>query len=361
MASSSRGSRLWIAAWTRAVAAAAWRRTAAVWTAVAVLAGVVMGPTGLLPADVVALLVGSTAAACLLGGLWLALLHPTARTLARGEEARYLRCLAAPRVAPALPWLTLAAMHAPPLALFAAAGRWRLGAAVWLGLTAASFALAKVELPRRAPRPLAWRAPGQALRAVITGRLLADDGLLRGVAFAALAGLGAGLMIRNNQLLGASASTLGLGTIIVLGTPAWAAVTQPAARAHHRVAAVCFTAGMPAGTWLASLALVLAATLAVLFGLAAALAALFGGLPAGDLLRLVGGGLALGAAAGAAEAAVARWATRSAQVAARILTGTLLIAAAWALLLGLVGEAALLAAPALAVAALTRAPEPTWA
>ncbi|NJM91096.1 MAG: phosphate signaling complex protein PhoU [Myxococcales bacterium] len=45
------------------------------------VASLVMGPTGLLPADVVALLEHSRAIAALFGALWLALLHPVASDL----------------------------------------------------------------------------------------------------------------------------------------------------------------------------------------------------------------------------------------------------------------------------------------
>ena len=339
----------------------AWRRAAAVWASLAIIAGIVMGPTGLMPRDVIDLLMHGPGAALLLGGLWLALLHPVARTLVRAEAALYLRSLPAPPIAPWLPALALASMQLPPPILFAAGGRAEVAIAVWLGLTAASHALAHLVLPPRAPRPLRWKGPGQALAAVLAGRLFSDDAMLRAFAFAGLGGAGASLMIRNNQLIGAAASTLGLGTLIVLGTPAWAAVTQPLAVAHRRLWPLCAATGMSAATWMAALTCVLAAVLAALFGFAGLIAGGLGGLSPVDVARLVGGALLLGAAAGVAAVRVSAWATRANQVAERVLSGSLLVSALLALLLGLFGEVALLAAPALAAVAAMRTPEPVLA
>lgn len=358
MASSRSGSSLWTLAWLRAVALPAWRRAAAVWAALAVIAGIVMGPTGLLPADVVELLTHAPGAAVLLGALWLALLHPVAKILVRAEAAAFLRSLPAPPVAPSLPALSLLLMQLPPPALLAAGGRPVLGVGVWVALTAASYALAHLALPRRKPRTLRWTSGVRALGAVLASRLVADDALLRAFAFAGLGGAAASLMIRNNQLDGAGATTLGLGTVIVLGTPAWAAVTQPLAVAHHRLWPLCAATGMPAATWVAAQAAVLGATMAALFALAALIAGGLGGLGLPDVARLAGGGLLLGATAGLAAVRVGEWATRTRQVAERVLSGSLLVAALLALLLGLFGEVALLAAPALALAALARTPEP---
>jgi hypothetical protein len=361
MASSRSGSSLWVRAWLRAVSLPAWRRAAAVWAALAIIAGIVMGPTGLMPRDVVELLSLQLGAALLLGGLWLALLHPVARILVRAEAALFLRSLPAPPIAPALPLLSLLGMQLPPPLLFAAGGRPALGALVWLGLTAASYALAHLSLPRRAPQPLAWRGPLHGLGAILASRLFLDDALLRALAFAGIGGVGAGLMIRNNQLLGGAASTLGLGTLIMLGTPAWAAVTQPLAVAHRRLWPLCASTGMPAGIWVAALAGVLGAVMAVLFAAASIIAGLIAGLGAEDVARLAGGGVILGAVAGVAAVRVAEWATRGRQVAERVLTGSLLVAATLALMLGLFGEVTLLAAPPLALAALLRTREPVLA
>lgn len=361
MASSRSGSSLWVRAWLRAVSLPAWRRAAAVWAALAIIAGIVMGPTGLMPRDVVELLTREPGAAALIAGLWLALLHPVARILVRAEAALFLRSLPAPPSAPALPILSLLGMQLPPPLLFAAGGRPGLGAATWLGLTTTSFALAHLALPRRAPRPLRWRGPLHGLSAILTSRLFADEALLRAVAFAGIAGAGAGLMIRNNQLLGGAASTLGLGTLIVLGTPAWAAVTQPLATAHRRLWPLCATTGVSSAAWIGALAAVLAAVMMALFATASLIAGAIAGLSAEDLARISAGGAILGATTGAAAVRVAEWATRTRQVAERVLTGSLLTAATLALMLGLFGEAALIAAPPLALAALVRTREPVLA
>lgn len=358
MASSRSGSSLWVRAWLRAVALPAWRRTGAVWGALALIAAIVMGPTGLMPRDVVDLLMHAPGAAAVLAALWTALLHPAARLLVRAEAAAYLRTLPTPAGAAALPAMNLAAMQLPPLALFLGGGRPGWGAAAWAALTASSYALAHLRMPRRAGRELRWGSGARALGAVLASRLVADDALLRGVAFAGLGGAGASLMIRNNQLLGAGASTLGLGTVIVLGTPAWAAITQPLAVAHRRLWPLCAATGLPAASWVGAQALVLVTTLAALFGFAALLAGGLAGLGLADVVRLTGGGLLLGAAAGMAAVRVGEWATRSRHVAERTVTGSLLVSALLALLLGFFGEVALLAGPALAVAALARTKEP---
>lgn len=358
MASSRSGSSLWIRSWLRAVALPAWWRAAAVWAALAVIAGIVMGPTGLMPSDVVDLLTHAPAAAAVLGALWLALLHPVARILVRAEAAAYLRTLPAPGLAPALPALSLWGMQLPPPLLLAAGGRPGLGGVVWLALTAASYAGAQLQLPKRRPRPLRWKSGGRAVCAILARRLVADDALLRAVAFAGLAGAGAALMIRNNQLDGAGAATLGLGTVIVLGTPAWAAVTLPLAVAHRRLWPLCAATGMSAASWVGAQAVTLAATMAGLFTFAAGIAGALGGLGIGDVARIAGGGFVLGIAGGWGAVRVGEWATRGKQVAERVLTGTLLVATLLALMLGLFAEVTLIAAPAFALAALARTPEP---
>jgi hypothetical protein len=358
MASSRSGSSLWVRAWLRAVALPAWRRTAAVWASLAIVASIVMGPTALRPGDLVELLLHGPAAAMILGALWLALFHPIAKILARAEAASFLRSLPAPRLAKGLPVAMLAAMQVPPLALFCGGGEPGWAVAVWLGCSAASWLLAQPVLPRRAARPLRWTSSGQALRAVLASRLLVDDALLRGLAFAGLAGVGAALMIRNNDLIGQGAATLGLGTMIILGTPAWAAVTQPLAVAHRRIWPLCASTGMSATSWVASQAVVLGGTMAALCTMAALIAGGLGGLGGLDVVRLSAGAIAVGAASGVAGVRVGEWATRTKMVAERTLTGTLLVAACNALLLGLFGEVGILAAVALAAAALARTQEP---
>lgn len=361
MASSRSGSSLWIRAWLRAVALPAWRRAGAVWGALAIIASIVMGPNGLRPSTVVDLLWRSPPAALVLAALWTALLHPPARLLVRAEAAAYLRTLPAPRLAPTLPFVNLALMQLPPLAIFAAGGRPDGGALIWLALTALSAALARARLPRSRPRQRAWRSGVRALAAVLASRLVSDDALLRGFAFAGLGGAGASLMIRNNQLDGGGATTLGLGTVIVLGTPAWAAITLPLALAHRRLWPLCATTGLSAAGWLTAQALVLMATSTALFAFAALLAGGLAGLELVDVARLTGAAAVLGAASGLAAVRVGEWATRTRHAAERTVSGTLAISAALALSLGLFGEVALLAAPALALVAVASTPEPVLA
>lgn len=358
MASSRSGSSLWAGAWLGAVARPAWRRAGAVWASLAVLAAVVMGPTALTPPTVVVLLRGSPLVSGLLAALWLALLHPVARILMRAEAASFLRTLPAPRGAPALPWLTLALMHAPVPALLAAGGLRQGALLAWIALICASALLGAVRWPQRPRPPARFASSGAGLRQILRRRLLADDALLRALGFTGLAGLGAALLIGNNQLLGASASTLGLGVVVVLGTPAWAAVIQPLAVVHRRLWPLCASSGVPHVAYVGALAAVLAGALIFLCVLAAALAALASQLPPGDALRMLAGAAVLGLALGAAGVTVAHWATQSALIAERVMTGALVCTAAAALLLGTLAEAGLAAALALAGAALLRLREP---
>lgn len=357
MASSLGGSSLWTRAWHRAVARPAWRRAVVVWLSVGMVAGVVMGPTALGPGDVVALLWHPTAAA-VGAGLWLALLHPAARILVRAEAAAYLRTLPAPRAAGALPALHLVATHAPVAALLAAGGASRAACAVPLGLAAAQAALALAPTPRRRRGAPHWRSAGAGLRAVLLARLLADDAQARAPAFAALAGGGAALLLRANQLSGASASTVALGALAVLGTPAYASVVLPLTVVSRRLWPLCATAGVPYSTWQGALATVLAAALALLAAAAALLAAAGGGVTLTDGVRLVAGGAALGATLGVAAVPIARWATASAQVTQRVMTGAVASAALVGVALATWGELGLAAALALAAAATLRLEEP---
>lgn len=359
MASSLIGSSLWVRAWLRAVALPAWRRAAAVWASLAIIAAIVMGPTGLMPGDVVDLLLHNPRAAALIAALWVSLFHPVARILVRAEAARFLQSLPAPRLASQLPLASLAVMQLPPLLLFWAGEEAGWGLAVWGGCIAISYLATQLRLPPRRPRALRWTSPGHALRAVLASRLLTDDALLRGFAFAGIAGIGASLMIRNNQLVGPAASTLGLGTVVVLGTPAWAAVIQPLAVTHRRIWPLCTSAGMSPATWLAGLAVVLTVTLMGLCAVAALIAAAFGGLDFGDVARITGAAVGMGAALGLAGVRVGEWATRVKMVAERTVSGTLVLAAGGALLLGVFGELGILAALALAIAAAAQTREPT--
>ncbi|HRC54485.1 MAG TPA: hypothetical protein PKU97_01120 [Kofleriaceae bacterium] len=356
MASSRSGSSLWTAAWLRAVAGPAGRRAGAVWASLAVVAAVVMGPTALTPPSVVALLTSSPGAAALLGGLWLALLHPAARILVRAEAASFLRSLPSPPLGSALPGATLALLHAPVPALMGAGGAPRAALLAWAGVTALSATLTLLPWPQRRRAQVAWRSAGQGLRQILWQRLWSDDALLRAAAFAGLAGLAAHLMIHNNQLFGPSASTLGLGTVALLGAPAWAAVIQPLAVVHRRLWPLCASAGVAHTSYVAALAVVQSAAMIALCALASLLATW--GLPIGDVLRMLAGAVVLGLALGLAAVPVARWATQSATVAARVLTGTLACSASAVLLLGLWAETGLAAALAIAVAALLRIQEP---
>lgn len=357
MASSRSGSSLWVRAWLGALGFVAWRRLAAVWVALAVTGAVVMGPTALTPKGLMMVL-SSPAVGAIAGALWLALVHPTARILLRSEAASFLRSLPSPRGAALLPVALVAVAHLPVVALVAAGGGLELAAAGWALATGLSVALAHLRVPARRRREVRWASASAGLRAVLLRRLLADEAPLRALAFAALAGGGAGLMVRNNQLDGAAASTVGLAALLLLGAPAYAALILPIAVVHRRLWPVCATSGVSFATYLAAQTTVLVALLAALFGGAAALAALAAALAPADALRLGGAGLAMGAALGGAGAAIAQWACERKQLAQSVLLGALGACAAAAALLGLLAEAGVVAALTIAAMLLVRRQEP---
>lgn len=357
MASSPGGSRLWVRAWLGAIGFVAWRRLASVWGTLVLTALVVMGPTALTPRGLVMVL-ASPIVGAFASALWLALVHPTARILLRSEAASFLRSLPSPRGAALLPLALVGLTHLPVVALLAAgSGLAAAGGALALATTA-SVALAYVRLPVRRRREVRWASPGAGLRAVMVRRLLADEALLRALAFAALAGGGAGLLVRNNQLEGAEATALGLAALLLLGAPAYASVLLPIAVVHRRLWPVCATNGVPFSTYLAAQILVLTTLVAALFGGAAALAALAAQVPPADALRLGGTGLAMGVALGGAGAAIAQWACEHARLAERLMLGALGACAAAAALLGILGEPSVIAALALAAMLLLRRQEP---
>lgn len=357
MASSRSGSSLWIGAWLGAIGFVAWRRLASVWGALGLTAAVVMGPTALTPKGLVVVL-SSPVAGGLASALWLALVHPTARILLRSEAASFLRSLPSPRGAALLPVGLVAFVHLPVVSLWAAGKGVAAAGVLWALATGLSIALTYLRVPERKRRQVRWASASAGLRAVLLRRLLADEAPLRALAFAALAGGGAGLLVRNNQLDGAAASTLGLVALLVLGAPAYASLLLPIAVVHRRLWPLCATTGVPFSTYLAAQLSVLAMLMAALFGAAATLAALVGTLAPAEVLRLGGAGLVMGAALGGAGAAIAQWACEQARLAERVLLGALGACAGAAALLGVLAEAALIAALALAAMLLLRREEP---
>jgi hypothetical protein len=119
------------------------------WAALAIVAGVTMGPTGMSPADLVGALESSRGLRISIWGLWLAGAAPAMRAAVVRPDLLYLRALP---IAPPLWWACLAAIalfvQAPWAALHWAGNGAVAGLAAGFGAAGASAALAM-----RARRP----------------------------------------------------------------------------------------------------------------------------------------------------------------------------------------------------------------
>ncbi len=256
---------LWLRVWLRAVIAPAGRRASAVWVGAAIGGGVVFGPTGMHPSDVALLAWHVPAVAAVLALTWLLLYVPTARMLVREEGGLYLRSLPAPRwQAIALGTLAFVALQMPWLALWTIGDGMR-GLAFVLAL---SVVIALVALyrprPRRAGWPR-WRGGRAALRGVYVRALRrrATDALVRGVGLAVLAGLAAGLVVRNNGLADERAAVLGTGVIAIVLVAGWAGALLPLVEAHRASAWLAASLGVSTLARTAVLAMAVAGVYAI--------------------------------------------------------------------------------------------------
>ncbi|HEY5947216.1 MAG TPA: hypothetical protein VIV40_17050, partial [Kofleriaceae bacterium] len=161
-----------------------------------------------------------------------------------------------------LPWLALWII-----------GDGARGLAIVLGL---SVAIAIVALwrprPRRAGWPR-WRSDRRALLGVYVRALRrrATDALVRGVGLAVLGGLVAGLMVRNNALVGERGGPLGAGVIAIVLVPGWVGALLPLVDAHRASAWLAASLGISAVARAAVLAVAVAGV--YLVGVAIAVAA----------------------------------------------------------------------------------------
>jgi hypothetical protein len=347
----------WADVWTRAVILPAWRRAGAIWVGCAIVAAIVFGPTGMMPADLTGLALHNPGVGLVLAVTWLLVYVPTARLILRADAAAYLRTLPGPRFAPLLigggafvvgqlPWLAL----------------WVIGQGLWglavVGLESlAILALASWRPPAfRAGWP-AWKHDGQALRAIHLRALRrrAGDALVRGAGLSVLAGAAAGLFVRNNGLAGPQAAAIGAAVIAVVLVPAYVGVLLVVLGAHRQTAWLAETLGIAPLTRV--IALVYAIGVVQLGGSAIALgaAALVAEPDARTLLWLVAvtAGVALGGSLGCARALLGG--QESETVAARAVVGAIAVAAAAVLCLGLFGAAGAIAFGALGLLAVSTA------
>lgn len=212
----------WIAVWTRAVITPAARRAGAATAGCVLVAAVIFGPTAMHPSDLTGLALHFPGVGIVLTAIWLLMFVPTARIIVRAQPAAYLRSLPGdPRAARlvaagALIWLQL-----PWLTLWILGEGW-LGLAVVIAVTLVIVALASWRPPQVRTRIPAWRGAAQALRGIHLRALRrrAGDALVRGAGLAVLAGMAAGLLVRNNHLSGESAGVFGAGIIAIVSIPA---------------------------------------------------------------------------------------------------------------------------------------------
>ncbi len=317
------------------------------WIGAGIAGGVVFGPTGMHPHDLTQLALHVPTAGAILAVTWLLLFVPTARVLIRADGAAYLRSLPAPRWPP----LVLAAaafvgLQLPWLALWVI-GEGLRGLALVAGL---SLVIALVATwrprPRRAGWPT-WRSDRAALRGVYVRALRrrAADALVRGIGLAVLAGLVAGLFVRNNALAGADGAPLGTGAIAIVLVPGWAGALLPLLEAHRASAWLAASLGVSPAARVRVLALAVAGVYVVGAAIAAAAAALLVPASAAGWLALVALPTALGIALAATRALV-RTETDTKGAASRVVVGAIVASALGVLAVGWLG---VLGAPAMVV------------
>ena len=336
----------WLGVWSRAVIGLAFRRAVAVWVGTGIVGAMLFGPTAMHPSDVMGLALHEPMVFATLAVTWLLVFLPAARIIVRGEAAAYLRALPGPAVAPiALGGAALIALQLPWLALWTL-GEGARGLAIVVAETMVIVAIARVRPPRTRAGWPGWRASGAALRAIHVRALVrrAGDALVRAAGLAILAGVAAGLFVRNNALAGADAAVLGAPAIAVVLVPALAGLLLVAVETHRSTAWLAASLGISRGTRVAALATALCAVYgaATLVALAAAAivarldASTFGWLAATSL------GVAVGSALGATRLVLAA-ASSVATDASRIVAGAIAVSAACVVAFGLLQLAGLAA------------------
>jgi hypothetical protein len=301
------------------------------------------------PSDLTGLALHDPGAGVVLGVTWLLVFVPAARMIVR-PGARYLDSLPGNRRAA---WLiaavALIVLQLPWLVLWVL-GEGLVGVGVVLATTVVVVALARWQPPARRPRFPAWRRSGAALRAIHLRALRrrAGDALTRGAGLAVLAGLAAGLLVRNNQLVGADAGVLGASVIAVVLVPAQVGAALVTLATHRETTWLALSSGISRATRVAALVYVVAVVHLVAAGIAIAVAMAVAG--ANPWLPPIALGTALGTALGEARAMLANEASPT--VATRVVVGAIVVAAAAVLCLGVLGASGALALIALGASAL---------
>ena len=248
----------WLGVWTRAVIGPAYRRAAAVWAGCAIIAAIILGPTAMHPRDITRIALHTPAAGLVLGGTWLLVFVPIARVLVHADEARFLRSLPAPSIAPRLlQGAALVGLQLPWLALWTL-GEGLRGLGIFAGSTVVIVAIAWWRPVRRASGAPAWPSTTRALVGVYAAALTrrAGDALVRGAGLAIFAGLAAGMFVRNNVLADEHAARIAASVIAIVAVPAQVGVLGVLLDAHRRSAWLAASLGISPAT--RALALVLA-------------------------------------------------------------------------------------------------------
>jgi hypothetical protein len=251
---------MYLAVWSRAVIAPAWRRAVAVWVGAGIAGGIIFGPTGMRPHELTRFALGVPAVGALLAITWVLVFVPTARLLVRADTAGYLRSLPGPRGSPVVVGaIALVGLQLPWLALWVV-GDGARGLAIVLGLTVLIVGIALWRPRVRRARWPRWSHGRQALRGVYMRALRrrASDALIRGVGLAILGGLVAALVVRNNVLSGRDAAVLGCAVIQILLVPAAAGALLPLFDAHRQSGWLASSLGISPASRVIALATVVA-------------------------------------------------------------------------------------------------------
>jgi hypothetical protein len=339
----------WITVWTRAVVVPAWRRAVAAWVGCAIVAAVLFGPTAMHPSDLTGLALHDPGAGIVLAATWLLVFVPTARMIVRPPVAYLYSLPGDPRAARLVAALALVGLQLPWLVLWII-GEGALGAMVVLATAAVVAGLASVRPPQlRATFP-AWRHSGAALRAIHLRALRrrAGDALVRGAGLAVLAGGAAGLLVRNNQLVGESAGVLAVSIIAIVLVPAQVGAAMVTLGVHRETAWLAAATGISRATRIAALVYALAAVHLAAAAIAVAVAMVVSGV--NPWLPVVALGTTLGTALGGARTMLAS--EDSLTVAARVVIGAIVVAAIAVVCLAVFGAAGAIAMVAIGASAL---------
>jgi hypothetical protein len=347
----------WVSVWTRAVIEPAWRRALAVWVGAAIASAIVFGPTGMQPADLTTLALHAPGVAAVLAATWLLLFLPTARAIVRADAASYLRALPGPWLAPKLVGAgALIAFQLPWIALWVI-GEGVRGAGISGALTLVIALVARWRPRTGRPRAPAWHGSGAALRGIYVRALgrRAADALVRGAGLAILAGLAAGLVVRNNHLAGVDAAVMGASVIAIVVVPATVGPAVALLEAHRQSAWLAASLGISRATRVTALVSAVALVQLAASAIASATAAVVLQETA-PVAWIAMTSLACGLGAALGNARVMLAAAPAPSVAARLAAGAVVVAAMTVFWLGLLGVAGLAAITATALFALLTVP-----